>query len=131
MRTGEGVSFVVPIHNGARWLDECLSAILAQNDGRPFEVLAIEDGSTDSSPMILARHAAGGQVRIVEGPRRGAAAAINVGIREAVHPIICQVDQDVILRPGWLGRLTESLSKREVGAAQGYYLTPREGAILA
>ena len=131
MNVRSGVSFIVPVHNGARWLPEALSAILDQDDGRPFEVLAVDDGSTDASPEILARHAATGKVRIIAGPGRGAAAAINAGVREAVHPIICQVDQDVILRPGWLIRLTEALSHPEVAAAQGYYLTPRDGSLWA
>ena len=35
--------------------------------------------------------------------------AINAGIREAIHPIICQIDQDVILQPGWLAQVLEHL----------------------
>ena len=126
-----GVSFVVPVHNGARWLDETLSAIFVQADGRPFEVLAVDDGSTDASPAILEAHAARGNVRVMPGPGRGAAAAINVGVRAAVHPIICQVDQDVILRPGWMRCLTAALSDASVGAAQGYYLTAQDAGIWA
>ena len=124
-----GVSFVVPVRNGEPWLEEVLSAIRAQDDGRPFEVLAIEDGSTDGSTAILGRWAAGGAVRVVEGPRRGAAAAINLGIRLAAHPLICQVDQDVILRPGWMRCLAAALSDSGVGAAQGYYLTPPDASV--
>jgi len=126
-----GVSFVVPVHNGARWLDAVLSAILAQKDGRPFEVLAVDDGSTDGSSVILDRHAVGGEVRVIPGDRRGAAAAINLGVRQAIHPLIGQVDQDVILRPGWLARLSEALSAPEVAAAQGYYLTPSGSTLWA
>lgn len=131
MQDRTGVSFVVPVHNGARWLEETLAAILAQGDGRPFEVLTVDDRSTDGSSAILARHAAQGSVRIIEGPGRGAAAAINAGIREAAHPIICQVDQDVILKPGWLRRVVGALAAADVAAAQGYYVTPRDGSIWA
>jgi GT2 family glycosyltransferase len=126
-----GVSFVVPVHNGARWLDEVLSAILAQADGRPFEVLAVDDRSSDGSPVILDRYAIAGKILALQGEGRGAAAAINLGIRHARHPIICQVDQDVILRPGWLTRLADALSVPGVGAAQGYYLTPPDGSLWA
>jgi GT2 family glycosyltransferase len=126
-----GASFVVPVHNGARWLDHALAAILVENDGRPFEVLAVDDGSSDASPSILARYAAAGAIRIIQGPGRGAAAAINAGIREARHPLICQVDQDVILRPGWLRRLTHAVRSQDVGAAQGYYVTPADGSVWA
>lgn len=127
----EGVSFVVPVHNGVRWLEDVLAAILAQQDGRPFEVVAVDDRSTDGSGAILRRHAGAGPVRVIEGPGRGAAAAINHGIRQAMHPIICQVDQDVILRPGWTSRLAEALSAPGVAAAQGYYVTPRDASLWA
>ena len=126
-----GVSFVVPVRNGETWLEDVLSAIRAQDDGRPFEVLAVEDGSTDGSVGILDRWAASGAVRVVDGPRRGAAAAINAGIRLAKHPIVCQVDQDVILRPGWMRSLTAAVSADGVGAAQGYYLTPDDASVWA
>jgi len=127
----EGVSFVVPVSNGARWLDRVLTAILAQDDGRPMEVLAVDDGSTDASPRILGAFAARGRVSVHAGPHRGAAAAINLGIRRAACPIICQVDQDVIPEPGWMARLTAELTAPDVAAAQGYYVTPREGSLWA
>ena len=57
-----GVTFIVPAHNGERWLDEVFESISAQRDGRPFEVIAVDDGSADGSPGILARLAAEGQM---------------------------------------------------------------------
>jgi GT2 family glycosyltransferase len=130
-RERPGVTFVVPVRNGAPWLARVLSAILAQDDGREMEILAVEDGSTDESPAILRAFATGGAVRVLAGPGRGAAAAINLGIRHADCPIICQVDQDVIVEPGWMVRLAAELAVPEVGAAQGYYATPRDGSLWA
>ena len=85
-----GVSIVLPVYNGARFLDACLAAIFAEADGRPMEVVVVEDGSTDRSPEILAGYAEAGRIRLFPGPHRGAAAAMNVGIRHARHPLICQ-----------------------------------------
>ena len=118
-----GVTFVIPVRNGAAWLEPVLDSVLAQADGRPMEIVAIEDGSSDGSPEILARYAAGAGVVVIPGPQRGAAAALNAGIRRATHPLICQVDQDVILHEGWLTRLTTALQDPRVAAAQGYYDT--------
>ena len=102
-----GVSVVIPVRDGERWLSVVLDSILAQGDGRPFEIIAVEDGSRDGSANVLRRYEAAATVRVVAGERRGAAAAINAGVRAAAHPVICQVDQDVILDPGWLARLVE------------------------
>lgn len=126
-----GVSFVVPVHNGRRWLPAVFDAIQAQRDGRPFEVIVVEDGSTDGSARWLRQQAACGVLTVVPGPRRGAAAAVNAGIRTARHPIICQVDQDVIVRPGWLAVLLASLEDPEVAAAQGRYVTADDAGFWA
>jgi len=126
-----GVTFVIPVRNGADWLDRVLRAALDQADGRPFEIIAVEDGSTDESPEILATYQARGLLRIVNGPGRGAAAALNTGIREARHPVVCQIDQDVILEPGWMLRLLDALRDPDVAAAQGYYVTSPDASIWA
>ena len=120
-----GVTFVLPVLNGRRGLNEVLDGIAAQQDGRPFEILAVDDGSVDGSRLALRRHesADGLGLRVLTGPGRGAAAAINCGIREAAHPVICQIDQDVILQPGWLTCVLAALTDPDVAAAQGHYVT--------
>jgi glycosyltransferase involved in cell wall biosynthesis len=122
-----GVTFIVPVHNGARSLREALESILAQADGRPFEVLVIDDKSSDGSAAIARGFP---QVTVLEGEGRGAAAAINLGLARAQHPFICQVDQDVLLHPGWLQRLTEVLeTDPRLAAVQGRYQPEREGNV--
>ena len=126
-----GVSFIVPVHNGEPWIEEVLASIFAQRDGRPFEVIAVDDGSSDRSSEILARRAAEGHVRVLQAARRGAAAAMNLGIQVARHPVICLVDQDVVLQPGWLAALLPAVLTPGVGAAQGYYVTNRDAPVVS
>jgi hypothetical protein len=117
-----GVSFVIPVRNGARWLDGVLSAIRAQVWSGPIEIIAIDDGSTDGSAAILSRHEAYGDLRVIQGKGSGAAAAINVGVRAATALLIAQVDQDVVIAPTWLASLAAELEDPNVGAAQGQYV---------
>jgi len=128
-----GVSVIVPVHNGEPWLDEVFASILAQRDrdSQPFEVVAIDDGSTDRSAEILARWAAEGHVRVLRSATRGAAAAMNLGFRDARHSVICLVDQDVVLRPGWLAALLPAVLSPRVGAAQGYFVTDPAAPIVS
>lgn len=118
-----GVSFVIPVHNGARWLPAVIDAIAAQTYPGSREVIVVDDGSTDGSLELLHRHAVAGHLTLIQGERRGAAAAINLGVRAASHPLVAQVDQDVVIEPGWLERLTSSLRDRSVAAAQGHYVS--------
>lgn len=122
MTDRSGVSFVVPVHNGRRALPRVLDAIESQRDGRPFEIIMVDDGSSDGSGRWLTERAEAGRIKVIAGPRRGAAAAVNTGIREARFPIICQLDQDVIPKRGWLQELLAGLDDPEVAAAQGHYI---------
>jgi glycosyltransferase involved in cell wall biosynthesis len=129
--SGVGVSFVVPVLNGGRWLAPALASIGAQRDGRPFEVIAVDDGSTDGSLRLLKKLERQGFLRLLHGHGRGAAAAINTGVRDASHPIVCQVDQDVLLQRGWLRELLGAFDEPGVAAAQGHYITRPDAGFWA
>src|SRR5438067_13859893 len=83
-----GVSFVVPIRNGAATIRETIDSIRRQADGRPMEVIVVDDGSEDGSADLVAAMSAACPVRIERLQGRGAAAAVNAGIRVARFPIL-------------------------------------------
>jgi cellulose synthase/poly-beta-1,6-N-acetylglucosamine synthase-like glycosyltransferase len=126
-----GVSFVVPVHNGATCVAATVASIVAQADDRPMEIIVVEDGSVDESAAILRRLMEDYPLRVVPGPGRGAAAALNAGIRLAAHPIICQVDQDVVLEPRWMTTLIAALDDPAVAAAQGRYIADSRASFFA
>lgn len=127
-----GISVVVPVRNGAATIAETLRSIAAQNDGRrPFEIIVVEDGSDDGSRGLVERAALDLPITILQGPGRGAAAAVNAGLRAASHPIVAQVDQDVVLERDWLARLLPHFDDPQVGAAQGRYTVDRSASFFA
>jgi cellulose synthase/poly-beta-1,6-N-acetylglucosamine synthase-like glycosyltransferase len=119
------------VHNGSAHLADTLASIAAQHDGRPMEIIVIEDGSTDGSAALLRSLEGTYGLILLAGERRGAAAAVNTGVRRASHPIICQVDQDVVLEPGWITPLVDALDDTTVAAAQGRYVTDADGSFFA
>lgn len=123
-----GVSAVLPVCGGEGFLDAVVPAVLAQDDGRPFELLLVDD---EAAPGRLERFCDDERVVVVPGPRRGAAAALNTGFRHAQYPLIAQVDQDVVLHRGWLERLGAALEDPSVAAAQGRYTTDRDSSLWA
>lgn len=126
-----GVSFVVPVRNGEAWIAEVVRAILAQRDGRPFELIIVDDGPEPGPSALAERFRDQPDVRIIAGPARGAAAAINAGVRAARHPLIAQVDQDVVVADGWMRRLIADLDDPAVAAAQGYYTSGAGAGLFA
>jgi mycofactocin glycosyltransferase len=131
-RMKEGISFVVPVHNGAASIEDALAAIAADvPSDRPFEIIVVDDASRDGSAEILRRLTAEYPLRLITGEGRGAAAAINGGIRAARFSLIAQVDQDVVLKPGWCRALAGELDDPTVGAAQGCYVPDPDATLFA
>jgi cellulose synthase/poly-beta-1,6-N-acetylglucosamine synthase-like glycosyltransferase len=127
-----GVSVVVPVLNGAETLADTLASIAAQDGGWDgFEILVVDDGSRDRSREIAHDAASYAPIRILDGPRRGAAAAVNCGVRAARYAIVAQVDQDVVLDAGWLDRIVLLFDDPAVGAVQGCYTARRSDSFFA
>ncbi len=93
-------SILLPVYNGARFLDEQLETILAQSDS-DFEIIAIDDGSTDGSQDILARHAV--RHAAVTVLRSSGNAGQNARLREllahATGQFVMIADQDDLWHP--------------------------------
>jgi glycosyltransferase involved in cell wall biosynthesis len=112
-----GVSIVIPTLNSAKYLDECLSAIDAQDFPREHvEVIVADAGSTDATLAIAHRH---GVDQVLENPRRTGEAGKAVGIRAARRELVCMIDSDnVIVGRDWLARMLEPFSDPEVISAE-------------
>src|SRR5687768_9263299 len=87
-----GISVVVPAFNAARTLPACLDTLIRQEVGEPYEVIVVDDGSTDTTLAVAASY--GPPVRVVRQPHRGPAAARNAGIRAASGEIVLFTDAD-------------------------------------
>ncbi|MBN1639711.1 MAG: glycosyltransferase family 2 protein [Anaerolineae bacterium] len=108
-------SVIIPVWNGIRYLAPCLDALLAQQGVR-FEVIAVDNGSTDGSADMLDERYPG--ITVVRNPANlGFSGACNAGIRVANGRILLLLNQDTEVRPGWLSALVAALSDPVVGVA--------------
>lgn len=106
------VSVVMPCHNGEPFLDEALRSIAAQTRP-PHEVIVVDDGSTDRSAEIAARHGA----TVIRQPCRGDGAARNAGIRAASGDVVASLDADDRWLPHHLERVCALLEDHPDAAA--------------
>ncbi|MFO0075503.1 MAG: glycosyltransferase [Cyanobacteriota bacterium] len=99
------VSVVLPFRNAAPWLPACLASLDAQTE-TAWELVAIDDGSSDASASLVADWAAGRPqpLRLLRQPGRGVAAARNAGWAAATAPLVAFLDADDLALPGRLER---------------------------
>ena len=103
------ISVIVPVHNGAAFLSECLKAVFA-SENVSYECIVVNDGSTDRSAAI-AREFAARVVDVSEGPH-GPAYARNRGAAAARGTILMFVDADLVLAPDALERVANFFRDR-------------------
>lgn len=99
------VSVIVPVFNAERHLEACLDSLFAQTLSS-IEVIAVDDGSTDGSPVILASAAAGGRLRVLSlDGNHGVSAARNAGLDAARAGYVAFVDADDTVAPAMYEQL--------------------------
>ena len=103
------VSVIIPNWNGAHHLPTCLESLRRQTF-RDFEVIVVDNGSTDGSLDLLARDFP--EVRVLPlGENRGFAGACNAGIRAAQGEIIVLLNNDTEADPHWLEEIVAAFER--------------------
>ena len=99
------VSVIIPTYNAAPWLTELFNGLDAQSF-RDFEVIFINDGSTDETANLLDSYAVErSNVKVIHQPNRGVAIARNTGLDAAVGKYVAFVDADDAIAPTYLEKL--------------------------
>lgn len=120
-------SVVVPVWNGADTLGQCLDALASQTaEPDSFEVIVVDDGSSDGSPDVAARKG----VTVLRQPHAGAAAARNRGAHRACGQILLFTDADCQPEPDWIVQMLAPFADPEVIGVKGIYRT-RQRALVA
>jgi glycosyltransferase involved in cell wall biosynthesis len=104
------ISVIVPIYNTEQYLSRCLDSIISQSF-TDFELLLIDDGSTDGSGLICDSYAdRDRRIRVFHKQNGGVSSARNLGIDKAQGEWLYFVDSDDELLPGGLSTLVDNIS---------------------
>jgi O-antigen biosynthesis protein len=114
------VSVIVCSYNGAKTLDRCLAS-LRQVEYPDYEVILVDDGSTDNTREIAAKHP---WVRAIHQENKGLSAARNIGAEAATGEIIAYTDSDCMADPEWLYFLVGTLLGGEYAGVGGPNISP-------
>ena len=121
-RAPVAASVVVCVYNRSRQAVECLDSLLA-SDFESFEIVAVDDASTDDSARVLEEwrraHPRIAMTVVRNARNLGVSGARNAGIRAARGEFVAFTDSDCRVEPGWLGGLVAAFADRRVGAVSG------------
>lgn len=117
--TSPVLSVIIPVHNGADYLETCLRAVF-RSSFKQFEVIVVDDHSTDGSEAIARRFPC--TVVALEG-KGGANAARNFGATAASGRVLVFLDADVRIGRDSLALIAEIIQEREADAVVGLYTT--------
>jgi len=103
------VSVIIPVYNMEAFLAEAIDSVLASTYPN-FEIVIIDDGSTDQSPVIAETYSAKDQrIRFYRQPNRGVSAARNLGLEEARGEFVLPVDADNKISPDFIEKAVSIL----------------------
>ncbi len=114
------ISFVVPVHNTAPYIADCIGSILGQEGGFDFEIIMVDDASTDDSEFVARSFADSRITYIRHVNNQGASATISEGLALAKGTYVARIDSDDRYRPWFLSRTVPILeSNPTVGLVYG------------
>lgn len=115
-------SVIIPTYNRLPILQKCLMAMERQNFDLDYEILVIDDGSTDDTiawinAQLKSNHLP--HVRLLQQDHQGAAAARNLGIEKALGEIVVFIDSDLVVNEGFLAAHAQGLHNQEQAFTYG------------
>ncbi len=119
-------SVIVPAFNAAATIATCLDALTRQSVGKAaYEVLVVDDGSTDDTAEIVRRF----PVTLISQRNRGPASARNHGARRAAGGIILFTDADCVPADDWIEQMAAPFADATVAAVKGAYKTSQRSVV--
>ena len=120
------ISVIVCSYNGARTIRDCLEA-LARLEYPNFDVIVVDDGSTDATAAIASEY----DVRLIRTPNRGLSSARNTGLWAARGELIAYIDDDAFPDPHWLHYLATMFVSTDCAGIGGPNLPPPGDGTIA
>ena len=121
------VSIVIPNYNDEPTLAACIQSVITHTNYPDWNIIVVDDGSTDKSLLKLKSHP---RLKIIRQGHLGVAAALNAGFAAAGDRDVVRLHADVVIEtPDWLSRLVETLTQQPQAGVVGVKLVYPDGRI--
>lgn len=117
------VSIIVPVYNVGKYLERCLKSILQQTY-KHFEIILVDDGSTDNSGRVCDEYKEkDDRIRVIHKENKGVSDARNVGLQNVTGDYICFIDPDDVVAPDFLDKLYKLCMEHDADISMVRYRT--------
>ena len=124
------ISIIVTNYNYSRYIRKCIKSCLTQKTNIPYEILVVDDGSTDNSIDII-KSFKQDKLRLLQLENRGVEAAANIGISESQGVYIVRVDADDFLLSNYIESMMSEYGKSELAFAYpDYFIVDENDSVI-
>ncbi len=120
------ISVVIPVYNCQQTIAQCLDSMVSQ-DHPHYEVLVVDDGSTDRTVDICATYP---NIQMIQLKNGGPARARNIGTTMATGEIVAFTDGDCIAEPNWLSELARGFNRPRIAGVGGDQKSPHDETVF-
>ncbi len=126
------ISILVPAYNEEKNIEDCLTSIFSSSYPKSkYEVIVIDDGSTDDTSKLLKnlkkKHE---ELIVINGNHKGKSASLNLGLKISKHDYILLVDADTVLKNDSISKIIAPFYNNSIGATTGSCLVKNKKGIL-
>ncbi len=111
------ISIIIPVYNSEGTVENCLDSLLNQSYNGEYEIIVVNDGSTDNTVGIVERY----PVKLLAQQHRGPATARNLGAKETKGDLLLFIDSDCVADSNWVQEMTKPFENSDVVGVQGSY----------
>lgn len=119
------ISVVIPAYNEEGSIHACLTALTNQRINAPYEIIVVNNNSTDRTVKIAKQF----PVIVVQEKNKGYGEAARTGVRRAKASIVAMTDADTIVNPLWLSRIVSAFQKNPSTVALGGPFEYHDGSL--
>lgn len=114
------LSVIIPVYNAEKYLNDCIDSVLSQNFA-DFELILINDGSTDSSGDICEKYVlSDNRIKAIHQKNDGVSSARNNGLKHASGKYVCFIDADDYILPGYFESIYKAFSEKSYNIVMHY-----------
>ncbi len=122
------VSIIIPAYNAENTIEDALKAVVRQSYKEKYEIIVVDDGSTDNTAHIVEKYPG---VKLVHQENKGPATARNLGFKKSQGDFILFTDADCMPHKDWIKNALRHFTDKKIGVVDGSYKIGNESSLLA